>query len=362
MKRILLSLLTTTLAIIAAQAQLTIGSDSQPAKAALLELKTQEPGNPPSTNDPANATSNLGGLMLPRVMLVDTTTLEPFINPNEPDWIDNARTKIKETHAGLTVYNLTNNSIFTPGFYTWNGTRWDNAWAFTYGANEGLTIINDSLHIGGSITKDVTINTNGNAINFAGSEPLHLNMPVTLTDSLIYAYGRPGEGKIIIADDNGIGTWQNNNAMKTTPAAVMSANGIKLTPANWSGKFTGTGTFLTVPPGQWLVMITMHVDVKGGSSYDRLWLRSALVRQGQTDVEVEYYVGKNRMVSGRIYPGKNIISGFVVMKNDTSAPIRFEYMAGKVETLKTSNSGNLSIENFGSRYFGENAIVAFALK
>ncbi|MDR2498312.1 MAG: hypothetical protein LBD28_02605 [Tannerellaceae bacterium] len=362
MKRILLSLIAATFAIIAAQAQLTIGSDKQPARAALLELKTQEPGNPASTNDPANITSDKGGLMLPRVMLVDTATLEPFIATNDPDWINNARTKIKETHAGLTVYNLTDNAMFSPRVYYWNGTRWNAAWPFPDSANEGLTIIGDTMHLGGTITKDATLNTNGHAINLAGSAPLQINMPVTLTDSLIYTYGNPGDGKIIVADENGIGTWQNNNAMKTTPAASLSANGARLTPSNWKDVFRGTGTFLTVPPGQWLVIVTMHVDLKGGNGSDCVWVRSGFVRQGQNDIEPRYYVGKNQMVSGRVYSGKNVISGFVVMKNDTNASIRFEYQVGKVETMKRSMSNNLSIENLGGRAFGENAIVAFALK
>ncbi|MDR2498309.1 MAG: hypothetical protein LBD28_02590 [Tannerellaceae bacterium] len=363
MKRIILSLLATAFAIFAAQAQMTVGLDSPPQRAALLELKSQDPAaNPASTNDPANVTSNQGGLMLPRVMLIDTATLEPFIDVNSPDWIDNQRTKIKETHAGLTVYNLTNNSMFAPGYYTWNGSRWDDAWQFTNGANEGLTIIDDSLHIGGSITKDVTINTNGHDVNFAGSAPLHINMPVNMTDSLIYTYGKPGVGKIMIADENGVGTWQNNNALKTAPSVEMSATGVTLSRSiDWT-KYIGTGTFITLPPGEWYVMISMHIqmDAVNGDT-ECLWLKSTMVRVGDSGAKDEYFVG-DKAVSGRVYHGKNTISGSIAMQNKTNAPIRFEYKVGDLKNINRSREivGNISLPNVGGRSFGENTIIVFA--
>ncbi|MDR2497497.1 MAG: hypothetical protein LBD21_10270 [Tannerellaceae bacterium] len=368
MNRILPTLIATAFAAVAAQAQMTVGSDSRPERAALLELKTQEPANPPSTNDPANVTSNRGGLMLPRVMLIDTATLEPFIAVNNPDWIDNQRTKIKETHAGLTVYNLTSSSMFTPGYYTWNGSRWDDTRQFTYGANEGLIIIDDSLHIGGSITKDVTVNTNGHAVNFSGSAPLHLNMPVTLSDSLIYTYGKPGEGKIMIADENGVGTWQNNNALKTAPSVMMSQNGVTLTSSNWNN-YVGTGTFITLPPGEWYVMIAMFVQMDGKlaalsptSKLDNcMWIRSTMIREGDTEAKDEYYIG-NKAVSGRVYSGKNLVTGLIVMRNRTNAPIRFEYWAGNVRDIerKEISDNKIRLPDVGGRSFGENTIIVIS--
>ena len=81
-------------------AQVTIGSDQVPAKAALLDLKSQ----PADAN---NVTSKTGGLGLPRVQLKSKSTLEPFI-PNDDNFQSNVD-KIKDLHIGLTVYNLTNN-------------------------------------------------------------------------------------------------------------------------------------------------------------------------------------------------------------------------------------------------------------
>lgn len=106
------------------RAQVTIGSDKAPAQAAILELKTQDA-------DAQNVTSQMGGLGLPRVQLLNKTTLEPFI-PNDANFNSNAG-KVKDLHVGLTVYNLTSNlstendlnKRFRQGIYVWDGNQWN---------------------------------------------------------------------------------------------------------------------------------------------------------------------------------------------------------------------------------------------
>jgi hypothetical protein len=114
--------------------QVTVGSDNPSAKAALLEIKSEETANPGSVTDVTNITSRIGGLGLPRVMLENKTTLEPFI-PNNSDWTNNVG-KVKEKHAGLMVYNIyvakedssndgsNPNTQFKQGLYVWDGTQW----------------------------------------------------------------------------------------------------------------------------------------------------------------------------------------------------------------------------------------------
>ncbi|NDW18744.1 hypothetical protein D0T53_07430 [Dysgonomonas sp. 216] len=108
----------------ALHAQVTIGSGIEPTKAALLELKTQQTaGAVPSVIDDANITSTTGGLLLPRVKLVNVNTMQPFIADDNADWVANTNS-IKEKLAGLMVYNLTNDGTFYPGVYTWDGATW----------------------------------------------------------------------------------------------------------------------------------------------------------------------------------------------------------------------------------------------
>lgn len=107
-------------------AQVTIGSDIVPARASLLEIKTQ-------TADAQNITSTKGGLGLPRVYLVNKTTLEPFIPLGDTEWINATTSKIKEKHAGLMVYNIyvspntetDKDKMFRQGVYIWDGARWN---------------------------------------------------------------------------------------------------------------------------------------------------------------------------------------------------------------------------------------------
>lgn len=103
-------------------AQVSIGENTPPEKASLLDVKTQEA-------DVNNVTTTVGGLLLPRVKLVDKTTLEPFVS-NDADFQNNVD-KVKSKHKGLIVFNLTssmNNSVaskqFLPGVYLWDGSQW----------------------------------------------------------------------------------------------------------------------------------------------------------------------------------------------------------------------------------------------
>jgi uncharacterized protein (TIGR02145 family) len=116
-------ILSTTLNL---QAQVTIGSEIAPTKAALLELKTQQKNatDITSVDDIDNVTSTTGGLLLPRVKLVSTTTMQPFIDPADPEWTSTSN-KLKERLAGLMVYNLTTaGGVLYPGVWVWNGTQW----------------------------------------------------------------------------------------------------------------------------------------------------------------------------------------------------------------------------------------------
>lgn len=108
-------------------AQVTIGLDEETEKAALLQIKNVKVTMPASVTDPSNASVDKdgGGFALPRVHLVDKTTLEPFIPIHDMDWIEAQVNKIKEKHAGLMVYNLTTTGDFEQGVYVWDGAQWN---------------------------------------------------------------------------------------------------------------------------------------------------------------------------------------------------------------------------------------------
>jgi hypothetical protein len=95
-------------------AQITIGSGIEPVKGAILDLKSQDA-------DDDNVTSTTGGLLLPRVQLVNTGSVALFFDGTEPS------SDVKRLLTGLMVYNLTNDEEpdgLRPGPYNWDGEKW----------------------------------------------------------------------------------------------------------------------------------------------------------------------------------------------------------------------------------------------
>lgn len=97
-------------------AQVTVGSQYEPEKGALLDIK----GN---NNTGANSTKGLG---IPRVMLSNLSELYPMYGTAGYEDTEYTQYKdlLKQKHAGLTVYNLTENEMLVPGFYLWDGSKW----------------------------------------------------------------------------------------------------------------------------------------------------------------------------------------------------------------------------------------------
>jgi len=110
-----------TVSFITVHAQVTVGWDTPPEKAALLEIKSQ---NPP-TDGGATSSSGGGGLLLPRVLLTDINELSPFIDKNNVSPTEYGRQK--KIYKGLVVYNLTETEAFVPGMYVWDGIQWTSA-------------------------------------------------------------------------------------------------------------------------------------------------------------------------------------------------------------------------------------------
>lgn len=92
------------------EAQVTIGSEYQPVRGSLLDLKEENTLNENSKK----------GLLLPRVALEDIVKMDPCISSDE------ITAELKNSHIGLTVYNITDSLIvgLCPGTYVWERTKW----------------------------------------------------------------------------------------------------------------------------------------------------------------------------------------------------------------------------------------------
>lgn len=118
-------LITLLMPVYLLNAQVTIGSGNDPIGGALLDLKEKVPINPSVDNTTAGK-----GLMLPRVTLSKSDQLYPMFEESltlgkykyGTSELDKADEDAK--HSGLTVYNLTDDCLFCPGIYTWDGAIW----------------------------------------------------------------------------------------------------------------------------------------------------------------------------------------------------------------------------------------------
>ncbi len=103
-------------------AQVTVGSGTEPNKGAILDIKENEPSNPTDNNSTATR-----GIGFPRVNLTSETNLFPmFEDDGAGGYKKGSLTFVKADedlkHEGLVVYNIQGN--LTEGFYYWDGTKW----------------------------------------------------------------------------------------------------------------------------------------------------------------------------------------------------------------------------------------------
>ncbi|MDR3058725.1 MAG: hypothetical protein LBU84_11375, partial [Prevotella sp.] len=103
-----------------AKAQVTIGSGLAPEGGSILDLKEFAAKS-------ANETSDKG-VVLPRVVLTNKNELYPMYwnsvaGTEIPDYTTN-RAARKESHIGMTVFNVSNAGDFVSGVHTWTGTEW----------------------------------------------------------------------------------------------------------------------------------------------------------------------------------------------------------------------------------------------
>jgi hypothetical protein len=106
-------------------AQVNIGTVELPADGAMLQLKS-------ITGATAGGKNAEEGLLLPRVALVNHTSLEPAVT--------GASEKEMKEHAGLVVYNLTENAHLTKGLAVWSGTQWSCIRNQEMTANTGMDV------------------------------------------------------------------------------------------------------------------------------------------------------------------------------------------------------------------------------
>ena len=190
---LIVTLLLTTTGVI--RSQVTIGTLSEPAKGALLDLKQQD--------DLTGNTNSSKGVMLPRVLLTDMNSLSPMLSG-----ADLTDATLKLSHTGLVVYNVNTTSPFQEGIYSWDGEKWNFCInTAVISANNGLTLSGETVKLGGSLTAPTTITTNGdNSLTISGTPG---NGKTVISSDLTITSGNPGTGKVLRSDASGNTSWGN---------------------------------------------------------------------------------------------------------------------------------------------------------
>ena len=278
--------------------QVTIGSGTSPAKGAILDLKTKEGAAGTATTDEQG-----GGLLLPRVNLESITSLKPFAVADTDD-------TERLNHKGLVVYNLTNDTNFNPGIYTWNGAQWE-------------TLQNPST------------GTN----SYLGIDPIAINNnEISLLDG--------GVKTVKIADSN----------VTTAKIANNSVTNAKLAPAGTSGQvLTSQGTSINPV---WATMNVNDADYIVGNEVIGATANAGLVRAGSGTAASPYTLGiatsgvtTDKIAYSAITTDK-ITTGAVTTVKIANSAVSTDKIINNAVTLdkfaKGGNSGDILVSNGSS--------------
>ncbi|MDR2497499.1 MAG: hypothetical protein LBD21_10280 [Tannerellaceae bacterium] len=368
-RRLGLALLYLAALPVIAAAQVVVGSATDAGRAALLELKTQsaDAANISSVSDDANVTSTKGGLVLPRVRLINPATLEPFIPASDPAWTSNAA-KIRETHTGLSVYNLTSDANFIPGVYSWNGTRWVLVASPNVDAGSGISLNGDKFELGGTVTRLSEVDNGAHRVRVVGQDSLNMGSPLQISGPLKYLDGNQpvAADMLLMSDSAGYAVWEPQSKLPSTPIAVFSAkgvDGVNLRNYVGAGKWIDTQAWIRLPPGRWFVMVTMRAVLGTGDLdvNDWIWLKTTFIAENETLPNPAYFEANNGIIPARVIGRDQMISGYLVINNPRKVPLRFRYHIGEVEIGSVSGSNSLRIQKFAGAERKENIIAVFAL-
>lgn len=291
----------------------------------------------PDVSSILDVNSNNKGLLIPRVNLSNITDgLSPINSPQ----------------VGLLVFN-TNASVIGglgEGFYYWNNSRWNKLiisdnnsdfWTKT-GSFLHPTTVSDLVGIGtNNPTHRLTVNGTTNTNGFI--------MP---TGAI--------EGHVLTSSFNGTATWREPTISNIL--VTMSNVGVDVPFSQTSG-FIQTNTVLVLPPGKYAVNINMlmgnttNTKSPPNSSF---WLRSTFSDSGGVNPAPSPNIIGSFYASGNL-PGDSffsILTGTIIINNNTGANKTYYYVAGRALTFNTSDT----IKDIGSNAVNENNIIAYRIK
>jgi hypothetical protein len=269
-------------------AQVTIGSGLEPQKGALLDVKSKDAAAPGGETTDTNG----GGILMPRVELVNINSLEPFIAAGDQD------AATKANHKGLVVYNLTDTGGFAAGLYSWDGSQWvtfAGAGGTAYTGTAPVTVTGNAIGLTAGTANGQVLKWNGSQW-LAGTDA---NENTTYTGSTSITLSGTEIRRAALTGD--VTSTANSNATTIANDAVTSAKIADLTIVNadianatvTQAKLRGSGTV-----GQVLTTTTANAaptwvatDAIVGNEVTNATANRGLVRSGSGTAAAPYTLG-----------------------------------------------------------------------
>ena len=258
--------------------------------------------------------------------------------------------------VGVLGMSDVNNTFNSTGVYALLGTV-NPTFSSSFSRNQALIangngIGNSAMFVGGNIGIGVPLDTNPTNL-------VHIN---NVTPGAVRIVdGTQAANRVLTSDVNGVATWRESSLTGVLGTAGFS--GITI-PTTLTTGFVSTGKTITLPPGRWVVNVTMLMSVyvtaatPPSPNDSSFWLRTCFADpttlptlSRTTDTVGAYYVSGN-------LPGTSmftLMSGSIIINNTSGSNRTYTYLAGEVLTYNTTTS----LRNFTG--WGEDSIVAYRL-
>ena len=140
--------------------------------------------------------------------------------------------------------------------------------------------------------------------------------------------GTQGAGKVLTSDVNGLATWKEQRLVM-----IQGVKGSGVTiPVN-GGTYIYTGSYITLPPGKYMVTVQNLMTTVSAYSDGHIWLRSTFSDSRTTFSRTSDIpsTGGN-LISGLLPKGAlfSMINGSVIINNTGTSPKTYYYWAGDV--------------------------------
>jgi hypothetical protein len=245
--------------------------------------------------------------------------------------------------AGISHYNQANTTGY--GFLQSN----DGNYTFLNKQNTGLGYIGFRV---GNLDQAVITNAGNMGIGTTNpTEKLEVNGKIKITD------GTQGNGKVLVSDVNGTGTWTTTNSIKPAVTGVFAGGGGN--PNSTTSVYCNT--YIDLPPGKWMIFGTYLLAgsttlPSGQSVFVRTTFQLSDIVTGANP-----YVVSGGLISG-ILAGPTdfgIANGQTIINNNTAGTIRF-YMWANIQKYGPIPV-TFSMSGIGSSFWSENQLSAIPM-